>query len=148
MKYKSMGITGRAISLLLAAVMVMSLFSVTASAEGTIIIDNVEITGVVTPIEGETPKYDCILPADCGYYIDEICWIDSSYVTVDDDETFIGGKEYYFVIYLYPEDGYSFKDRSELTATVNGEKASKIGTYANEPELRIIYKKVYVFHKL
>ena len=58
------------LSLLLALVMVVGLLpamSMTASAEDATVIDNVEITGVVIPIEGETPKYDCIIPEECGY---------------------------------------------------------------------------------
>lgn len=111
------------------------------------LIDNVEITGVVIPIEGETPKYDCIIPEDCGYYIDAVYWENSSYQRLDEDDTFVAGKAYTFNIVLFPEDGYTFKDRSELKATVNGDKASEISVDANAPESRIIEKTVFIYHK-
>ena len=140
----------RLLSLFLALTMVLGLLpamSMTASAEDTTVIDNVEITGVVIPIEGETPKYDCIIPEDCGYYIDAVYWENSSYQRLDEDDTFVAGKAYTFNIVLFPEDGYTFKDRSELKATVNGDKASKISIYANAPESRIIEKTVFIYHK-
>ena len=140
----------RLLSLFLALTMVLGLLpamSMTASAEDATVIDNVEITGVVIPIEGETPKYDCIIPEDCGYYIDAVYWENSSYQILDEDDTFVAGKAYTFNIVLFPEDGYTFKDRSELKATVNGDKASKISVDANAPESRIIEKTVFIYHK-
>ena len=49
----------RLLSLFLALTMVLGLLpamSLTALAEDATVIDNVEITGVVIPIEGETPR--------------------------------------------------------------------------------------------
>ena len=82
----------RLLSLFLALVMALGMLpamSMTASAEDATVIDNVEITGVVIPIEGETPKYDCIIPEDCGYYIDAVYWENSSYQILDEDDTFV-----------------------------------------------------------
>ena len=147
MKHKRTGTATKIVSLLLTLVMMAGLLPVTASADATTVIENVEITGVVAPVEGETPKYDCIIPEGCGYYIDEVFWFDSSYTMVDEDDTFVAGSKYTIEIVLYPEEGYSFKDRKELAATVNEEKAGNIGFYANEPESRIIQKSMYAFHK-
>ena len=138
---------GRFLSLLLVLATVTGLLPFTASAEDATVIDNVEITGVVIPIEGETPKYDCIIPEDCGYYVDGVYWENSSYQRLDKDDTFVAGKSYTFTIVLFPEDGYTFKDRSELKATVNGDKASDIRVDFNAPESRIIEKKVYIYPK-
>lgn len=141
----------RVLCFLLALATVFSMLpamSMTASADDVTLIDSVDITGVIEPVEGETPKYDCVIPEDCGYYIDEVYWcVYGATYRMGDDETFVAGKKYEIAIVLYPEDGYSFADRKELNATVNGSKAKDIGVYASYPEMRIIHKSMVAFHK-
>lgn len=91
-------------------------------------ITDVNITGVVEPVEGQTPVL--IASGEDKYFVEAVTWFNcTDKVAIEAPETFEKGKEYAANIFLRPHAGYRFNydpknmDKLDINATVNGQIA-------------------------
>lgn len=113
------------ISIILSLVIMFTMFSVNVFAYDT----NVDVTGIVAPLDGESPAYTAtvsgedfeILTASYGYVINGITWYDlTDDSNMSENDSFIDNHAYKVSILIVPsENGYW----SLETATINGEEA-------------------------
>ena len=123
----------KSLSIILAAIMLLSLFTVapiTASAGGgETVISNIDITDLVEPAVGANPDTECTVSD--GVTVKKLEFLDDQGETVKASKTFLSGYKYFVNIYLETESGYKFNtvdDKLAVTATVNGKEAS-VGGY-------------------
>lgn len=98
-------------------------------------ISEITVTGVETPVDGAKPVETCEL-GGTGYTLKSMSWYDGS-LTMNSVSTFQGGKTYRACFYFLPDDGYTFADAGEMTATVNGESVEVVNVYG-ESEQRAV----------
>lgn len=103
-------------------------FSTPAQQSDPEMINDVNITGVVEPVEGQTPSL--IASGEDKYFIEAVTWFNcTDSVAIEAPETFEKGKEYAANIFLRPHAGYRFNydpkniDKLDINATVNGQTA-------------------------
>ena len=121
----------RTLSIILSALMLVGIISVMPfSAGAATIIDTITITDVVEPVAGNTRSMNATVGGHIIANENDRAWFnltDSTEMTQND--VFEVGKEYSFVIFLRPEEGYEFKTKQndvyepDVTATVNGKDA-------------------------
>lgn len=121
----------RIISILLSALMIVGVFAlVPVSAGAATIIDSAEFTNVTEPVEGESPVFYAYSSSHVSFGTKDIAWCnltDMKDMTASD--TFEAGKEYSFIVFIRPEEGYEFKTKTndiyepDFSATVNGKDA-------------------------
>ena len=128
-----MKMTKRIISLLLCALMVLTLAPVSAFAvvENTVI-ETINLTDVVLPAVGDAAVTDppCTVEAGKGYTYNSSMYFDGG---TQFTSTFQNAKTYTIKFNLKAEDGYEFASASDIVATVNGGALSvkevRVGTY-------------------
>lgn len=98
-------------------------------------ISKITVTGVEAPVDGAKPAETCQL-GGTGYTLKSMSWHDGS-LTMNSVSTFQGGKTYRASFYFLPDDGYTFADVGEMTATVNGEAVEVVSVYG-ESEQRAV----------
>ena len=98
-------------------------------------ISKITVTGVEAPVDGAKPAETCEL-GGTGYTLKSMSWHDGS-LTMNSVSTFQGGKTYRASFYFLPDDGYTFADVGEMTATVNGEAVEVVSVYG-ESEQRAV----------
>ena len=98
-------------------------------------ISEITVTGVETPVDGEHPVETCEL-GGTGYTLKSMSWHDGS-LQMNSVSTFQGGKTYRASFYFLPDDGYTFADAGDMTATVNGEPVEVVSVYG-ESEQRAV----------
>lgn len=103
-------------------------FSTPAEQSDPEMITDVNITGVVEPVEGQTPLL--IASGEDKYFVEAVTWFNcTDKVAIEAPETFEKGKEYAANIFLRPHAGYRFNydpknmDKLDINATVNGQTA-------------------------
>ena len=121
----------RTLSIILSALMLVGIISVMPFSTGAAtIIDTITITDVVEPVAGNTRSMNATVGGHIIANENDRAWFnltDSTEMTQND--VFEVGKEYSFVIFLRPEEGYEFKTKQndvyepDVTATVNGKDA-------------------------
>lgn len=98
-------------------------------------ISEITVTGVEAPVDGEHPVETCEL-GGTGYTLKSMSWHDGS-LQMNSVSTFQGGKTYRASFYFLPDDGYTFADAGDMTATVNGEPVEVVSVYG-ESEQRAV----------
>lgn len=98
-------------------------------------ISEITVTGVEAPVDGAKPVETCQL-GGTGYTLKSMSWHDGS-LQMNSVSTFQGGKTYRASFYFLPDDGYTFADAGEMTATVNGEPVEVVSVYG-EAEQRAV----------
>ena len=98
-------------------------------------ISEITVTGVETPVDGAKPVETCQL-GGTGYTLKSMSWHDGS-LQMNSVSTFQGGKTYRASFYFLPDDGYTFADAGDMTATVNGEPVEVVSVYG-ESEQRAV----------
>lgn len=98
-------------------------------------ISEITVTGVEAPVDGAKPVETCQL-GGTGYTLKSMSWHDGS-LQMNSVSTFQGGKTYRASFYFLPDDGYTFADAGEMTATVNGEPVEVVSVYG-ESEQRAV----------
>lgn len=98
-------------------------------------ISKITVTGVEAPVDGAKPVETCEL-GGTGYTLKSMSWHDGS-LQMNSVSTFQGGKTYRASFYFLPDDGYTFADAGEMTATVNGESVEVVSVYG-ESEQRAV----------
>lgn len=98
-------------------------------------ISKITVSGVEAPVDGEHPVETCELEGT-GYTLKSMSWHDGS-LTMNSVSTFQGGKTYRASFYFLPDDGYTFADAGDMTATVNGESVEVVSVYG-EAEQRAV----------
>ena len=98
-------------------------------------ISKITVPGVEAPVDGAKPVETCEL-GGMGYTLKSMSWYDGS-LTMNSVSTFQGGKTYTARLYFLPEEGYTFADVGDMTATVNGESVEVISVYG-ESEQRAV----------
>ena len=101
----------------------------------TVKISEITVTGVKAPVDGEKPVETCQL-GGTGYTLKSMSWYDGS-LKMNSISTFQGGKTYRACFYFLPDDGYTFADAGDMTATVNGEPVEVVSVYG-ESEQRAV----------
>lgn len=103
-------------------------FSTPAQQSDPVMINDVNITGVVEPKEGQTPSL--VASGEDKYFVEAVTWYNcTDSVAIDAPETFENGKEYAVNVFLRPHAGYRFNydpknmDKLDINATVNGQAA-------------------------
>lgn len=103
-------------------------FSTPAQQSDPDMITDVNITGVVEPVEGQTPSL--VASGEDKYFVEAVTWYNcTDSVAIDAPETFEKGKEYAVNVFLRPHAGYRFNydpknmDKLDINATVNGQAA-------------------------
>ena len=103
-------------------------FSTPAEQSDPEMITDVNITGVVEPVERQTPAL--IASGEDKYFVEAVTWFNcTDKVAIEAPETFEKGKEYAANIFLRPHAGYRFNydpkniDKLDINATVNGQTA-------------------------
>ena len=98
-------------------------------------ISEITVTGVEAPVDGAKPVETCQL-GGTGYTLNSMSWHDGS-LQMNSVSTFQGGKTYRASFYFLPDDGYTFADAGDMTATVNGEPVEVVSVYG-ESEQRAV----------
>ena len=98
-------------------------------------ISEITVTGVEAPVDGAKPVETCQL-GGTGYTLKSMSWHDGS-LQMNSVSTFQGGKTYRASFYFLPDDGYTFADAGDMTATVNGEPVEVVSVYG-ESEQRAV----------
>lgn len=98
-------------------------------------ISKITVTGVEAPVDGAKPVETCEL-GGTGYTLKSMSWYDGS-LKMNSVSTFQGGKTYRASFYFLPDDGYTFADAGDMTATVNGESVEVVNVYG-ESEQRAV----------
>ena len=98
-------------------------------------ISKITVTGVEAPVDGAKPAETCQL-GGTGYTLKSMSWHDGS-LQMNSVSTFQGGKTYRASFYFLPDDGYTFADAGDMTATVNGEPVEVVSVYG-ESEQRAV----------
>ena len=98
-------------------------------------ISKITVTGVEAPVDGAKPVETCQL-GGTGYTLKSMSWHDGS-LQMNSVSTFQGGKTYRASFYFLPDDGYTFADAGDMTATVNGEPVEVVSVYG-ESEQRAV----------
>lgn len=98
-------------------------------------ISKITVTGVEAPVDGAKPVETCQL-GGTGYTLKSMSWHDGS-LQMNSVSTFQGGKTYRASFYFLPDDGYTFADAGDMTATVNGEPVEVVSVYG-EAEQRAV----------
>lgn len=103
-------------------------FSTPAAKTDPEIITDVNITGVVEPVEAQAPSFAAF--GEDKYFIESVTWFNcTDSVAIEAPETFEKGKEYAVNIFLRPHAGYRFNydpkniDKLDINAAVNGKTA-------------------------
>ncbi|MBR2279335.1 MAG: hypothetical protein IJ903_00190 [Ruminococcus sp.] len=103
-------------------------FSTPAQQSDPDMITDVNITGVVEPVEGQTPSL--VASGEDKYFVEAVTWYNcTDSVAIDAPETFEKGKKYAVNVFLRPHAGYRFNydpknmDKLDINATVNGQAA-------------------------
>jgi len=115
-----MKMTKRIISLLLCALMVLTLAPVSAfAADEYTVIETINLTDVVLPAVGDAAVKNppCTVEAGKGYAYNSSMYFEGGTQVTG---TFKNAKTYTIKFNLGAEDGYEFADASDITATVNG----------------------------
>ena len=104
-------------------------FSTPAAKTDPEMITDVNITGVVEPVEAQAPSFAA--SGEDKYFVEAVTWFNcTDSVAIEAPETFEKGKEYAVNIFLRPHAGYRFNynpkkiDELIINATVNGKTAS------------------------
>lgn len=121
----------RTISIVLSVLMLVGIISVMPFTAGAVtVIDTITITDVVEPVEGNTRSMNATVNGHIIANANDRTWFNLSDSTeMTDSDVFEAGKEYSFVIFLRPEEGYEFKTKQnnvyepDVTATVNSKDA-------------------------
>ena len=98
-------------------------------------ISEITVTGVEAPVDGAKPVETCEL-GGTGYTLKSMSWYDGS-LMMNSVSTFQAGKTYTARFYFLPDDGYTFADAGDMTATVNGESVEVVNVYG-EAEQRAV----------
>lgn len=98
-------------------------------------ISKITVTGVEAPVDGAKPVETCEL-GGTGYTLKSMSWYDGS-LKMNSVSTFQGGKTYRASFYFLPDEGYTFADAGDMTATVNGESVEVVNVYG-ESEQRAV----------
>lgn len=98
-------------------------------------ISKITVTGVEAPTDGAKPVETCELEGT-GYTLKSMSWHDGS-LQMNSVSTFQVGKTYRASFYFLPDDGYTFADAGDMTATVNGESVEVVNVYG-ESEQRAV----------
>lgn len=124
----------RLLSVLLCALLVCAFAPITASAIGYIY--EVDITGVDAPVAGELPDTEVSVNEQCDA---EVMWYDRTDKCEHDlSKPFKAGHSYQVIVTLTPHEGVLFNydtsdyDILDITAKINGEKASVASSYGGE----------------
>lgn len=131
----------RVLSIVLALSLIAGLMTgltLTASAET--IINDIAITGVTAPVVGQEPTTTGISTSVA--YTQDIAWSvwdNGGYRPFNDGETFANGKVYLLDISLWINDGYSFADWQDLTASVNGNSIPDFDSDRDWARFELIY---------
>ena len=137
--------TKRVLSILLAAVLLLSVLSALPTAAGAAdtdaaetgvsIISNVEVLDLTEPAPGQTPDYTVSVPAGANYTVGYVEWREKDESAgldpVFTNGTFKSGNIYTAYIYLNANSGYEFADRETATGTINGKEAT-VSSYGNK----------------
>ncbi len=121
----------RLISILLSILMIIGVFAlVPVSAGAATVIASAEFTNVTEPVEGNSPVFYAHSSSHVSFGTENIAWCnltDMKDMTASD--TFEAGKEYSFIVFIKPEEGYEFNTKTndiyepDFLATVNGNVA-------------------------
>ena len=103
-------------------------FSTPAAKTDPEMITDVNITGVVEPVEAQAPSFAA--SGEDKYFVEAVTWFNcTDSVAIEAPETFEKGKEYAVNIFLRPHAGYRFNydpkniDKLDINAAVNGKTA-------------------------
>ncbi|MBR5329847.1 MAG: S-layer homology domain-containing protein, partial [Firmicutes bacterium] len=95
-------------------------------------INSVFVDDIDLPVGGNTPDYDASVPADAGYYVENMdgdgwtngmLWVDvATDQVLKPTDTFVAGRAYQLLIGVQSKEDYKFPEY--VTAAVNGETAT------------------------
>ncbi|MBQ3330913.1 MAG: dockerin type I repeat-containing protein [Ruminococcus sp.] len=134
----------RIISIFLAAVLLLSVFTALPIAAGAAdtdaagtgdVISYFEVIDLDEPVPGQTPDYTVSVPAGVHYTVGYVEWREKDESAgldpVFTNGTFKSGNIYTAYIYLNANSGYEFADRETATGTINGKEAT-VSSYGNK----------------
>ncbi len=124
----------RLLSIILAALMAVSVFSVVPLTAGAVSITEVAIDKLFEPAEGNSFD-DTARCATKGYTIDHISWYDynnNKWMTSSDK--FVEGNIYEANINVKADEGYSFAEINSVTGTINSQSAVVGRVTMEDPE--------------
>ena len=112
-----------------------------AKWEDPVIIDGVEITGIVKPVEGEVPNTDDITITTEGITIRNVNWYQEG---TDWDQAgpatiFEAGKRYILVVAVENEDGYVFDEEFDDENIITDAEYLLAEFVNNSPDFRLYY---------